>query len=1369
MNLMDEERLQAYISLIQELLNCPSGEEAEILNRHPELIDEGLVQVCRQVVENLQREGQENQAQFLQHLAQQLAELLNLQSPGGGVAPKKATPEEYLRFLMEVLQAEVDSNSDPGVVYPLLAKNQDKLDLTFAEVLKEWFESKLDPDNSERNQFLAQILNDFAVNIFNFPLGNGANNLEIAIASYKEVLQVLTLEAFPQDWAMTQNNLGLAYGNRIRGERSENLEIAIAFYQEALQVYTCEVFPQDWAMTQNNLGNAYSERIRGEGSENLEKAIACYKAALQIRTREVFPQDWAMTQNNLGEAYRTRIRGERSENVEKAIAFYQEALQIRTREAFPQDWALTQNNLGMAYNDRIRGEHSENVEKAIACYEAALQIRTREAFPQDWAMTQNNLGIVYNDRIRGERSENVEKAIACYEAALQVYTLEAFPQDWAMTQNNLGQAYRTRIRGEHSENVEKAIACYEAALQVYTLEAFPQNWAATQNNLGISYNDRIRGERSENVEMAITCYEAALQVRTREAFPQEWAMAQNNLGIAYSNRIKGEQSENIEIAIAYYEAALQVRTREAFPLDWATTQNNLGNAYNDRIQGERSENVEMAIAYHKAVLQVRRTRETFPQEWARTQNNLGNTYRNRIQGERSENVEMAIAYYKAALQVRTRETFPQEWATTQNNLGIAYWNRIKGEKSENMERAIACYKAALQVRTREAFPQEWARTQNNLGLAYSDCIQGDRSENIEIAITYYETALQVLTLDAFPQEWATTQNNLGNAYENRIQGEQWENMEQAIDCYQAALQVHTPDFFPLDCLRTGRNLGNLGIDMENWEIAISGYNQAILGVEKSRYWAVSELTKREIIENNLIIYEKMVQACIKHQDYRQAILTVERSKSQTLIELLNSANLYPKNATDDQKQSISELRRQIASYQQQLMDSRQQATGNRQELIGGGLAEERGENFSYVPEANIRTQLQTANQEFQQLLEEIGDSDFALTQQVTPQLPDFRHLLNSETAILEWYLPANNESNFYLFLITPTPDKNFQIHHLTFTPEDHQQLQEAIRDYRSDYGETTWETQLEKYLQILSQALQLPKILLQLTNYQRLILIPHRELHLIPFHALPISESESQLLGDKFLVQYSPSCQIFNNLSQRPPLDPHSPPFFAIQNPTQDLTYADLEVEQLCRQFDPQQILVLPHDKATKTALNQQKTRNFLGQTTYIHFSCHGEFDEEFPRNSYLRLANREKLTFLDIFENLDIPNCRLLILSACKMGLVETPPTDDYVGLASAFFYAGTRTVVGSLWEADDLATALLMIRLYLELPKFGSVVEALREAQSWLRNVSCEEVLAWLRGGLKLSEDSLEECELYLELYDDDRPFANPIYWSAFTAIGI
>ena len=42
---MNEQRLHAYNQLIQTLLDCPSGEEAEILTANTELLDADFVQV----------------------------------------------------------------------------------------------------------------------------------------------------------------------------------------------------------------------------------------------------------------------------------------------------------------------------------------------------------------------------------------------------------------------------------------------------------------------------------------------------------------------------------------------------------------------------------------------------------------------------------------------------------------------------------------------------------------------------------------------------------------------------------------------------------------------------------------------------------------------------------------------------------------------------------------------------------------------------------------------------------------------------------------------------------------------------------------------------------------------------------------------------------------------------------------------------------------------------------------------------------------------------------------------------------------------------------------------------------------------------
>ncbi|MDB9314378.1 tetratricopeptide repeat protein, partial [Spirulina sp. CS-785/01] len=296
---MNEQRIQAYLSLIQDLFSCPGGEEGQVLQNHQELIDEGFVLVCGQVAEQLQGEGRENEAAFLLNVAQQVANYLQSAEGEGRETQAEGTPEEYLRFLGEVLQATSDSNGDPSVVYPLLQQNTDKLDETFAQILQAWASHTFSEIEENRAFNIAADIVNFANLIQQFPLGRRADNLEIAIAGYTTVSSVFTQEKYPQDWATTQNNLAAAYSDRIRGERAENLEQAIAAYKAALEVYTRTAFPEQWATTQNNLANAYLYRIRGERAENLEQAIAAYKAALEVYTRTAFPEQWATTQNNL--------------------------------------------------------------------------------------------------------------------------------------------------------------------------------------------------------------------------------------------------------------------------------------------------------------------------------------------------------------------------------------------------------------------------------------------------------------------------------------------------------------------------------------------------------------------------------------------------------------------------------------------------------------------------------------------------------------------------------------------------------------------------------------------------------------------------------------------------------------------------------------------------------------------------------------------------------------------------------------------------------------------------------------------------------------------------------------------------------------
>lgn len=522
--------------------------------------------------------------------------------------------DKVIDFLCQVLWKSGESGGDAKVVYPLLEANLDKLDDQLPHVLRyfgEYIQSQVEPEQLAKLEQFAQLSQQlkatdssemepelsftepmmmavgmltFNLLMLKFPQGNSATNIEITIAGYEVLIPVFTREVCLQTWGEIQAHLGVAYSDRIRGDRGSNLEKAIACYQNALQVFTPETFTETWADTQNNLAIAYSERIQGDHSQNLEQAIECCKSVLQVCTREAFPEQWANTQSNLGVCYRVRVCGEQVENIELAIRCYQNAMLVHTREVLSQNWAGLQENLGVVYVNRIKGEQAENLEEAINYFQSALQIRTCDAFPVDWVRCQTNLGNAYKMRIFDNEAENLESAIHCYETALEVATLETMPEQWAMAQLNLATAYSNRIKGNRESNLKSAIRCYEAALQVYTKRAYTQNWATLQNNLGTLYG------RLGLVEQQIHCLQASLEACTREAFPQDWADTQYNLGLAY------RKLGLIEEALECFRLSLEVFQPNAFPVDCLLSGRTLGDtAFKVRLWTKAIEGYSLAI------------------------------------------------------------------------------------------------------------------------------------------------------------------------------------------------------------------------------------------------------------------------------------------------------------------------------------------------------------------------------------------------------------------------------------------------------------------------------------------------------------------------------------------------------------------------------------------------------------------------------------------------------------------------------------------------------------------------------------------------------------------------------------------------------
>lgn len=230
--------------------------------------------------------------------------------------------------------------------------------------------------------------------------------LKLEIPLLLKVLLLLTKKFFR---AEIHYDVGVYYRNTTLGDKAENVELALAAFQIALNGFTKEAFPTDWARTQNILGTTYLTRIKGDTAENQEKALAAYQNALEVYTKEAFPNDWARVQYNLGIAYAKRIKRDTAKNLELAIAAYQNASKVYTREAFPEEWAETQYHIG-----KLRVEQGgwydglAYLERSLAIYRQIDNLEARADTIYQIARTHHLMS-------------NPEKARIHYRDALRLY------------------------------------------------------------------------------------------------------------------------------------------------------------------------------------------------------------------------------------------------------------------------------------------------------------------------------------------------------------------------------------------------------------------------------------------------------------------------------------------------------------------------------------------------------------------------------------------------------------------------------------------------------------------------------------------------------------------------------------------------------------------------------------------------------------------------------------------------------------------------------------------------------------------------------------------------------------------------------------
>lgn len=118
-----------------------------------------------------------------------------------------------------------------------------------------------------------------------------------------------------------------------------------------------------------------------------------------------------------------------------------------------------------------------------------------------------------------------------------------------------------------------------------------------------------------------------------------------------------------------------------------------------------------------------------------------------------------------------------------------------------------------------------------------------------------------------------------------------------------------------------------------------------------------------------------------------------------------------------------------------------------------------------------------------------------------------------------------------------------------------------------------------------------------------------------------------------------------------------------------------------------------------------------------LHIATHGVANHNQPEMSYLVFANEEDEAndgYLHLFEVYDMQiNNDLTILSACQSGDGNNLQGEGVISMARAFTYAGSRSVLMSLWLANDNSTSKIIQNFYAHLEDNKTKSEALRSSK--------------------------------------------------------
>jgi len=489
--------------------------------------------------------------------------------------------------------------------------------------------------------------------------------------------------------------------------------------------------------------------------------------------------------------------------------------------------------------------------------------------------------------------------------------------------------------------------------------------------------------------------------------------------------------------------------------------------------------------------------------------------------------------------------------------------------------------------------------------------------------------------------------------------------------------------------RCHTSLGLLAASRGDRRGAEESFRRAVALIEELRAPLPAEEFRTAFVADKLAPYDELVRLCLADPArVAEAFSYTERARSRALAEMMSGAlAVHPRPRDEFEAElfaQLDRLREELSWFYSQI---------NRP--VEAQPA--RGPDGMRALHDAVRAREARTLEIMRQLQQRGGDVSLDRAEQL--DVEDLRRALGPDTALVEYAVLGGELLAFVV------RDEGVEVVRGLAREAE---VSEALGQFRFQLGSLRYgSARMRAHLGPLTARARhylgaLHRLLLRpvepLLGERRLVVVPHRALHYVPFHALDDGEA---YVVERREVSYAPSAGVLRYCLSKPAAGASRALLMGVAD-EQTPRVRD-EIRALAPLFPDSTALL--DSEATL-----ERLRALAPAADVLHLACHGQFRPDSPLFSSLKLGDGW-LTARDAY-TLDFRG-RLVTLSACETGVSAVAPGDELLGLVRGFFSAGAPSLLLSLWTVDDEATADLMADFYTSLRRGSRPAAALRSAQ--------------------------------------------------------